>query len=90
MVYQNDDTQSMQRGAYIEDYTSDDENPTNIFANDAWKNERGKKQVVVEILRAQKSKEALVPMTTTVPVVTMMPPTDPSETQARSQGQSIL
>jgi len=88
-VYQNDDTQSTRRGAYIEDYTSDDENPTNTFANDARKNERGKKQVVVEIPRAQKSKEAPVPATTTAPVVTVTPPTDPGETQAGSQGQSV-
>ena len=87
-VYQNEETPVNRKGAYIENYESDDDSPSNSFANDARK---GKKTVIVEVPRVQKAKEAQRVVQQPVPAVTITPPTDSVAQGPPSviQGQSV-
>ena len=89
-VYQNDDTTMIKKGAYIEDYESDEE-VSNTFTSEGRKGDKGKKTVVVEIPVTRKRKEASHSAPHVAPAITVTPPLDnvASGSQPATQGQSV-
>lgn len=87
-VFQNEETPTTRKGAYIEDYVSDDEVANDAFATEGRK---GRKTVIVEVPRVQKAREVQSTVHQQPPAVTVTPPSDPvaPASQPRTEGHSV-